>query len=234
MRNAILGAALALAMLADAPVYAQDSYAGNIIVTASRADSEYFSDEQTVIGLKRRADFAAQFVAVTSDSRDEARRRDEIYGMIENALGKAQAAGVELVYGDYELKPITRQNYRDLVIFRGSRPDTSEIRFYVQRSLAKSTADADKTISDFIKSVPVVGRSLMEKRGNLALTIIGPDQYRDEIIQMISAESRKYASFFGDDYGVSITGLDQQLYWSQVSGSDVFLYIPYRFTIMPK
>lgn len=206
----------------------------NIIVTAQRSDGEYFEDEQPVIGLRRKADFAAQSVALTSDSRDEDTRKREIYAMMENALAKATGAGVDLVYGDYELKKITRANFRDLVIFNGRRPDTSEMRFYVQRSLSDSTADADKSISAYIKSVAAVGRSLLEKRGDLALTIVGPDQYRDQIVQMIAAESTKYASFFGPDYGVEISGLNEQLVWTQVSAADVFLYIPYRFTIRPK
>jgi len=207
---------------------------GNIIVTAQRSDGDYFDDEQTVIGLRRKADFAAQSVALTSDSRDEDTRKKEIYAMMENALARAASAGVELVYGDYELKTITRQNFRNLVIFDGRRPDTSEIRFYVQQSLTDTTADTDQSISAYIHSVTAVGRALLEKRGSLTLTILGPDQYRDQIVQMIASESSKYASFFGLDYGVEVAGLNEQLRWTQVSSADVFLYIPYRFAIRPK
>lgn len=235
MKKTLFAAAAASLMLADfglAPIFAQDLYSENIIVTGSRrSDADFYSEEKTVIGLKRRADYAAQPVWIVSDSRDEDVRRQEVYAMLKAAIDRAKGAGVELVYGDFELKPITLANYRDLVPRRAGRNDTSQISFFVQKRLNSSTADVDKTISDFIKSVPATGRSLMEKRGNLNLTIVGPDQYRDQIVKLIAAESKKYAGYFGSGYGVEISGLDKALIWTQVSASEVFLYLPYRFTV---
>ena len=221
------------ALSGASPVSAQDEM-GEVIVTASRSAGVYYEDEQPVIGLKRTADSAIQSVKVTSDSREEAVRKREIHAMIEAAINRASAAGVELVTGNFELSQITLGNYKDLIFRNGNRPDTSEVAFFVKSKLAGSTGSAQGRIDGFIKSVSATGRSLIEKQDGLTLTIINPDQYRDQIVKLVSAESLKYAGFFGPDYGVDVTGLDQQLSWSQASGSEVFLYIPYRFSIKPR
>ena len=224
----------ACSLLASATaVFAQEEM-GEIIVTAQRTSADYYEDEQPVIGLKRTADSAVQAVEITSDSREEDVRKREIQAMLEAAIKRAETAGVELVTGDFELVQLTLANYKELIFRSGNRPDTSEVGFFVKSKLAGSTGSAQTRIDSFIKGVPATGRSLIEKQGGLTLTIINPDQYRDQIVKLVSAESIKYAGFFGTDYGVDVTGLDQQLSWSQASGTEVFLYIPYRFSIKPK
>lgn len=78
------------------------------------------------------------------------------------------------------------------------------------------------------------GRALSEKRGRITLTIVNPDQYRDQIIKLIAAEALKSAAAFAPGYGVEVAGLSEQLIWAQASATEVFLYIPYRFTIRPR
>jgi hypothetical protein len=207
---------------------------GEIVVTAQRASSDYYSDEQTVIGLRRDADSAVQAIWITSDSRVESMRKSEIHAMLLAALQRAGAAGVQLVMGDFELVPVTTASYRDLVFQTGNRPDTSKIVLYVKAKLAGSTGNAQKRIDDFVTAVPPSGRALLEKQGNLTLTIINPDQYRDDVVKLIAESAKRYASYFGPDYGVEVGGLNEQLAWTQVSNTQVFLYIPYRFSIKPK
>jgi hypothetical protein len=239
MRSSNMVSKLFLPMIAlSAPITANaqsnNNISGEIIVTAQRASGDFYSDEQTVIGLRRQADSAVQTVQINSDSRDEVTRKKEIRAMLQSAIQRASAAGVELVSGELELAPITLSSYEDLIFTKGNRPDTSVLSFYVKAKLAGSTGGAQTKIDNFVKSVPASGRALMEKQGNLTLTIINPDQYRDEIVKLIAKESLKNASYFGPDYGVEVGGLNEELNWSQVSGTEVFLYIPYRFTIKPK
>jgi hypothetical protein len=68
----------------------------------------------------------------------------------------------------------------------------------------------------------------------LTLTIVNPDQYRDTIVKSIAENARRYAAMFGPEYAVQVNGIDGQVSWSQISSTDVFLYIPYRYTIVPK
>src|SRR3990167_1314497 len=189
---------------------------GEVVVTGQRASADYLSDEQTVVGLRRPADSAIQPVKFTSDSRG------------------ADAAGVEIVTGEFELTRVTLANYRDLAFRGGARPDTSEIAVYVKAKLGGSVGSAQSRIDNFVKAVPAEGRALMERRGALTLTIINPDQYRPEIVKLVAAEALKTAGAFGADYGVEVAGLNEQLIWAQASATEVFLYIPYRFTVRPK
>lgn len=231
MKFSILAGA---ALFAAFPVQAQDELTGEVVVTGSRTDADYFDEDQTVIGLRRSADSAIQPVRIVSDSRDEEVRKREIRAMLESALQHASQSGVELVVGELALTAVTQGNYRDLVFTNAGRPDTSQVTFYVKSKMTGSAGDAQQRIDSFLKAVPATGRSLLEKTGALSLTIVNPDQYRDGIVRLIAAESKKYAGYFGSDYGVEISGLDNQLLWTQVSLSDVFLFIPYRFTIRPK
>lgn len=233
MRIGLLGMALVAGTM---PAIAQDdsNIRGEVVVTGQRASADYLSDEQTVVGLRRPADSAIQPVKFTSDSRDADVRKREIHAMIESAIRRADAAGVELVTGEFELTRVTLANYRDLAFRGGGRPDTSEIAVYVKAKLGGSVGSAQSRIDNFVKGVPAEGRALMERRGALTLTIINPDQYRPEIVKLVAAEALKTAGAFGTDYGVEVAGLNEQLIWAQASATEVFLYIPYRFTVRPK
>lgn len=70
--------------------------------------------------------------------------------------------------------------------------------------------------------------------GGITLTVVNPDQYRDAIVQLVAGDARHMAALFGPDFTFNVTGIDGQVSWSQVSSTEVFLYIPYRYVIIPK
>ncbi len=109
--------------------------------------------------------------------------------------------------------------------------ETTTIRLKIKTKLDGSIGNAQQKINGFAKSVPVTGRSLLKQRGGLALTIIGPEQYRDEIYKRIATGTKYASSFYGPEYGGQISGLDRAIAWKQVSNTEVFLYIPYSFSI---
>jgi hypothetical protein len=235
MKEAIVLAAMFGAMAA--PIAAQDGSApglGEVVVTANRLNARYAQQDRPVIGLRRQADSAVMTVSISSDSRDEADRKREIHAMLASALDRAGAAGVEMVTGSFELVPITKANYQELPMFGAGRVDTSQVSFMVKTKLAGSVINAEKKLGDFVKSVPKSGRGAIDKSGGVTLTIIDPDQYRAAIVKLVADNARAQAAVFGPDYAVQVSGIDGQLFWSQVSNTDVFLYIPYRFTIVPK
>lgn len=109
--------------------------------------------------------------------------------------------------------------------------DNATLRLRVKTKLAGSIADAQRKITAFVKAVPTNGRSQMRQSGALALTIVNPEQYRDEIYRRIAAGVQRAVGPYGADYGAAITGLDREIAWAQVSNTEVFLYIPYSFTV---
>lgn len=236
MRPALFLAAAILGVAAT-PALAQDANApglGEVVVTSNRLNARFAQQDRPVVGLRRQADSAVLQLAIASDSRDEAVRKREIHTILLAALDRAAAAGVELVTGGFELVPVTKANYQDLPLGSAGRVDTSQANLMVKVKLAGSITVAEQRLDAFIKSVPRTGRGTIDKTGVLTLTIVNPDQYRDAIVTLVAENARHYAAIFGPDYAVQVSGVDGQVFWSQVSGTDVFLYVPYHYTIVPK
>ncbi|QUL37559.1 hypothetical protein [Erythrobacter sp. JK5] len=227
----------AACLLVPAHLAAQDD--GVVIVTASRSDRsnyEFYDDDQSAIGLTRTADYFVKPLFVNSDSRDAGERRRELLAMLRATIERAPGAGIALVAGSYSLQPVTLENYEELPIGYGGRPDTSRVQIFARipvRGSNQRARDADKQIEAFAKSIPATGRSFIET-GSTSLAITNPDQYRLEVVKTVAEEAKRYAAQFGSDYGVEIQGLDSELYWQQASETEVFLYIDHSFVIRPK
>ena len=251
-------AAAALLASATPALPQEDGGMGEIVVTGSRRDSAYFVEARPVVGLRRQADSAVQRIEIVSDSREEDMRKREVTAMLLAAIDRAGGAGLTLVTGKFELVEVTKANFREIVFGSagGSEDadidddndddddensavfeddgDSATIRLMVKARLAGSVGSAQQRIDGFVKSVPATGRALIEQSGALALTIVNPDQYRDAILKKVADAALHHAQFFGADYGVSASGLDKDIAWAQVSNTEVFLYIPYNFSIQPK
>lgn len=229
--------AVALIALASPPLLAQQPEAaglGEVVVTATRMNIRYFQENRPVVGLRRAADSAAMPLAISSDARDEATRKREIHTALLAAIDRAAANGLELVSGTVQLNPITRTNYQELPFQWAGRVDTSKVDLMVKVRLAGSAAAAEKRLVDFIKAVPRSGRAAVDKTGAMTLTIVDPDQYRDAIVQLVAQDAKHNAAIFGPEFTFNISGIDGAVSWSQVSSTDVFLSVPYRYTIVPK
>lgn len=230
-------ASIAMALLGvAAPALAQE-----VVVTGQRRGA-YLNAEtnqsssRPIINLRRTADFAVQTVHVIGDTREEDKRQEEIYAMVRGAIELADKHGVELSTGDYIVEPLTLANYKSLILGSGGRSDTNVANFLVK---AKLTAGMDaKTaldrITKFVKAVPPVGRAEIEALGSLTLSVINPDQYRAQITDLIVADAAATAAKFGPDYGVQATGLDRPVEWARASLTEVFLYLPAAYTVLPK
>jgi hypothetical protein len=220
---------------ASVPVqYAQAADLGEVIVTASRQNARYAQQDRPLIGLRRRADSVVTSVAFTSDSRDAEVRKKEIHTMLLAAIDRAAAAGMDLVTGNFELEQVTRANYQKLPLVGAGRIDTSKIDIMLKARLTGSVPEAIEKFNAFIKGTPRSGRGTLDSYGGLTLTVINPDQYRDAIVKLVAEDTRRQSAIFGAEYAVQVSGIDGQVFWSQISTTDVFLYVPYRYTIVPK
>jgi hypothetical protein len=218
-------------------VSVQNGYAlesGEVIVSANRNSARYAQENRPVIGLRRQADSVVLQIAISSDSRDAEVRKKEIHAVLASALDRAAAAGIEIVTGNYELNAVSKTNYQQLPLEYGNRVDTNKVLVMLKLKLSTNVAAAQQQLSNFVKNIPQSGRGVVDINGGVTLTILNPDQYRDDIIKLVADHARKQAAVFGPDYAAQINGIDAQVFWSQVSESDVFLYVPYRFTIVPK
>ena len=209
-----------------------------------------------VIGLKRQADSAVRQIEIVSDSRESDMREREVRAMLLAAIGRAKGAGLSLVIGQYEVTEVTAENWRDHFPALAGKADSdgddedddddedskpnpsfeddgsnATARLMVKTRLDGSIASAQQKIGAYVKAVPPTGRSQIDQKGKLALTIIKPDQYRDEIYRRVAEGAKQAVGFYGPDYGVDVTGLDRAIAWTQVSNTEVFLYVPYSFSV---
>ena len=236
MKTPALFAAVTLALVAPAALAqsAEPSGLGEVTVSSNRSNAPYAQQDRPVIGLRRQADSAVMPLYISSDTRDAATRTQEIYTVLLAAMDKAKAAGFELVSGGIPIQPVTRENYKLLPMQSAGRVDTSMVQLLVKARLQGSAEATQMRLQAFVSSLNGSGRATVSGGGGISLTVINPDQYRDEIVRLVAEEAKRNAAIFGPEFTVSLTGIDQQLAWSQVSSSEVFLYIPYRFSIIPK
>lgn len=227
---------IAVSILAlAAPVVAQE-----VIVTTSRADVVNASGgyglilpSRPVIALRRPADFIVMSVKVAGDTRDMKQRRDEMLATSRAAISAASKAGVELSIGEYLLVPLTVANSGNLSFSRDGRPDTDQTNFFakVRVGAGIDLQTARERIARFVASVRPTGRTTIEVRGEPTLSMIQPDQYRAQIIDLIAADATVSAAKFGPTYGVDVAGLDRPVEWTRAGPIDVFLYLPAAYTV---
>jgi hypothetical protein len=226
-----------LAMLISSGASAQSGAAlEEVVVTAMRRDADNYDERIPAIGLRRIADYAVQQVYVAGDTREADQRRSEIYAMIKGAIELATGrGGIELATGEMVVEPLTLTNYRNLPLQNDGRPDSERTSFLIKTRLSGVDAKAAlERIHNFIKSVPTVGRAELKPQGELTLSVVGPDQYRGQIIDLVAADARQTAAKLGQDYAVQAKGLDRPVEWSRASLTEVFLYVPYAYDVLPR
>lgn len=210
--------------------------ADEVIVTAMRRDADDYSADRPAVGLSRRADFAVQPVKITGDTRDREQRAAEIYAMLGNAVTQAERDGLALGFGDSVIMPLTKATLGKLLLSNGNRPDTQEVTILVKVPLGDAIdgAAVERRIAAFLKAVKPVGRALIEATGDLTFSVVDPDQYRPAITAAIAADARSAAAAFGPEYQIEAEGLNRRVEWARDGLNGVFLYIPYKLTVVPR
>ncbi|MBO9711974.1 TonB-dependent receptor [Sphingomonas sp.] len=224
--------------LLPVPALAQDLNDAEIVVTGARRQMDGFDESRPVVGLRRAADFAIVDVRIVGDTRDGDKRRAEILNTVKSAIELAAKSGIDLATANDEIvEPLTLANYRNLPMSNDNRPDTNATSFLAKVRLGNGVdgAAARDRIRKFLKAIPLDGRA--EVRGDeddLTLSIVGPDKFRGEILDIIATDAKAIAARLGPDYGVEVRGLDRPVEWSRAGLTDVFLYVPYNMVVRPK
>jgi len=202
-----------------------------VVVTGSR-NADY--DSPHVYMLKR-ADFVITTVKVFCDTRDAVRRKEEIEDTLRGMMHVAsQTKTISLGLGEGVIGDLKEANFPD-IIQKGGQVDSSAAEIVIMSAVSNSdNFDAvTNRIKAYVDSVQKVGRTLITFEGDWNLTIVGPEQYRDKLIDEIASDSKHLATQFGQGNTVAVDGLEHRVSWFRKGPLDLGLYIPYRVHIAP-
>lgn len=202
-----------------------------LVLSPFTVSSDKASTKPPVV-LKRRADFLLLEISLVNDTREEEKRRDEVYATLKGMVaGIPKSSKIELFTEEFTL---SSSHYQIPTIDVADKRDTSRLTLYAKVPLAES--DDVGTLSDtlraFVRSIHVEGRTEIFS-GDLGLSIRNPEKYRYEVIQAIAADVRKLREAFGESFEITVKGLDGRLRWQRSSISEVELFLPFNYEVFP-
>lgn len=219
---------LVLSLFALIPTaFAQEFSLDKIVVTGSRLDTYGLP----AVNIERPADFIAQRVRVVNDSRSPELRNKEILATLQQLQRNArQLGGVELSVGEeylntLRLDPETLELQSD-----DKRADTSFLDLYIERRFDpdRPAADQIRELRDFIREARVDGRSILEPKGEIALSLVKPERYRAEILAAIASELQRIRGQFPQSCKLDVHGLAGRVEWVRVGTAQLALYIEHE------
>ncbi|MEM7433232.1 MAG: hypothetical protein AAF351_15025 [Pseudomonadota bacterium] len=206
-----------------------------IVVTGTRiSDSYYDAPSMPAVTLAKEADFLIQNIRLVNDSRAPNLRREEIITTIENLLRRAKSMqGMALSYGTGFLEPVDLDEVAVQMLEDRQRIDTSyinvvaKIEFDPKRDPKKQIED----LREFVDGTKKAGRTEILRQGDIGLSIVGPEQYRYEIIKKIGAENTRVLEAIGSNCDVSVGSLENRVQWQRTGIGELTLYIDYYLQI---
>jgi hypothetical protein len=206
-----------------------------IVVTGSRVD-EGTSMPGTF--LRKTGDFLLLQVSVVNDTREEKARKDEIYATLRTALAAARRDGaIELsVIEDGGLVIPLKVDSATVRLRPAGRPDTEATTISVKTRIPASNADGAALISklkDFVTSLKVSGRTELDADGDVEISVVGPNNYRDEIVALAAADANKVSRSLGNDYKVLVQDIDRPVRFVRIGLLELALFVPYRYSVIP-
>lgn len=229
---------LTLALLTPEPVAAQ---VDEIVVTGTRvkrAQSFQSSGGAPGVTFIKRGDFLLLEVVIESDARQNSERRKEIATTIESFLSAAEkdpAIEMSILEGGTTVRKLTKSNYLQGVTY-GGRPDTSVARIRVKTAIpdeVENSAELATKLSRFVEQIQETGRITISARGETAVSVVDPFQYRDEVVAAIIKEINDITDALGPEYVAIIEGLDRQVYWDRKGDIELAFSLPYSYEIIP-
>jgi len=244
VRHRGFAAGLALAALGGfagpAPVRAQDNASvSEIVVSAEKRPQGVGApagEAAPHVVIFHRADNLITVTVVDCDTRDEKDRLAEMKATLRNMIAAAAASGdIELGLESDDVVLPLKPDALDPLLQPGDRDDTTTTSIVVKTHVtATDTLEgAEARIDAFIHKTQVVGRTQVARSGIWQLTLIGPRQYRPQILAAIAEDAAAAAKAFGPGYGVEITGLEHPVAWNRAGPLDLALFIPYALTVEP-
>lgn len=211
---------------------AQEQSIEEIVVTGERR-AERFPGTS----LKRLGDFILLQVVVRNDSRDAETRKKEIYDTLRAMMAAASKdRSIELSVIDDDLVLPLRLDSATLVLLPDKLPDSSRTTISVKTRIPAKVENSSALVAklrDFASGIKPVGRTLIDKDGDVEISIVNPGQYRDRVIELFAEDVRKVTAALGQDYKVVARGIDAPIRWMRSGMLEVALFVPYGYDVLP-
>jgi len=181
---------------------------------------------------KKRADFLLLQITLVNDSREEDRRKEEIFATLKDMLNQVPTASkIELFTEEFTLN---KSHYQIPLVDLQDKRDTSRTSLYAKVPLVENddVGKLAEVLRSYVSHAKGVGRTEIFT-GNLGVSIIQPEKYRYEVLQAVAADVKRIKETFGDAFEVIVTGLDSRLIFQRSSISEVELYLPIGYEVFP-
>lgn len=158
----------------------------------------------------------------------------EIIETIQNLIRRSNSMeGMALSYGRGFLEPINLDDESLQLLEDHQRVDTSFIDIYAKVALSadRSSKEQIADLREFISGAKKAGRTEIVPLGDIGLSIVGPEQYRYEIIEKIAAGNAKVSEAMNAECDITIGGLEGRVQWERTGVSELTLYIPYGLEV---
>ncbi len=236
MKQMIFGLLLLGVPILALPSHAQQNLRQERLVYSDQAIAV---SELPGVRLIRKGDSLLLTVQLINDSIEPERRNQELKETLANMLAAADAdQTIELSVVDKEgyITEVSSIDQNVDILGSTAQRGMSHIDIRLKTSIPDEAIDGQplvKRLRDFVGSTSTVGRTVVTPTGKVDISILNPEQYRGEIIKLITAEIGLITGELGDDYKVILEGLEKPLGWRRTGIVDLELYIPYRFKVIP-
>ena len=86
----------------------------------------------------------------------------------------------------------------------------------------------------FISGAKLSGRTEILPRGDIGLSIVGPEQYRYDILKKIADENKKMIAAVGGVCEITLSGLQGRVEWERSGVDELTLFISYGAELVCK
>jgi len=187
--------------------------------------------------VKRQADFLLLQVEVSNDSRDRKLRRDEIYATLRamvDAAARDKSIELSVIRDDNIVLPL---KLTDATLgFDESSGDslstTISVKIPIDPAVTNGAVLLEK-LKDFVSGIKAAGRTVLRDEDETQVSVVNIAQYRDQVIQLFSADVKKVTAALGGDYRVVVRGVDQPIRWVRDGTLGVIIFVPYAYDIVP-
>ena len=225
---------IATLLMGALPAAGPSDGADEIVVTGARLRADQPPPPLPAVVIRKRADFLLQSVELNNDTRDAKAREQELYQTLRGLVAAAaKTPGLSLAWQRGFLIPITDKDYRIPLQPDDDRDDASRTVLYIKYALTPQSdvPRAVKTLGQFVDTATMVGRSSIEPLGDVALSVVNPERYRQEVIQALANSVKDLQQAFGANCKVNLGDFSTRLQWQRSDVSELTLYLPYRMTV---